>query len=455
MNRRDFLAATALSAIVPSFGLASPAKTLTAMAAKVQLAPDDYRPTEIWGFEGSVPGPEIRVAQGARVARNFVNQLPQASAVHWHGVRIDNAMDGVPGMTQAAVEPKGTFDYSFIAPDAGTYWYHSHNRSWEQVARGLYGPLIVDEVEPPDVDQDIALMIDDWRLDKSGAISNDFGTMHDNSHAGRLGNFATVNGKAESVYPVKTQQRLRLRLINAANARIFQLGIKGLVGRVVALDGMPLETPQPIDLITLAPAQRADIIVDVVAETGDEAVLYMQERDTSYALTDFAVTGQAAGAKRESITPLPPNPVAVVNNLSDALTVPIAMEGGAMGGLQTATYQGQEMGMRALVNAGQVWALNGVAGLTDEPLFRAQRGQTVRLSFTNKTAFPHGMHLHGHHFNELGPQDQMGALRDTTLINPRETRDVAFIADNPGKWLIHCHMLGHQATGMKTWIEVT
>jgi len=357
-------------------------------------------------------------------------------------------------MTQTAVEPEQTFDYSFIAPDAGTYWYHSHNRSWEQVARGLYGPLIIDEVDLPDVDQDITLMIDDWRLDKSGAISNDFGAMHDNSHGGRLGNFATVNGKADSIYPVKTHERLRLRLINAANARIFQLGIKGLNGSIVALDGMPLETPQPIDLITLAPAQRADLIVDVVAETGGEAVLYMQERDTSYALTDFEVTSQAAGAKRESITSLPPNPVAVVNNLSNALTVPIVMEGGAMGGLQTATYQGQELDMRALVNAGQVWALNGVAGLTDEPLFRVSRGEAVRLSFTNKTAFPHGMHLHGHHFHELGPQNQMGALRDTTLINPRETRDVAFIADNPGKWLIHCHMLGHQATGMKTWIEV-
>lgn len=454
MNRRDFLAATALSAIVPTFGLASPAKTLTAMAAKVQLAPKDFPPTDIWGFDGSVPGPEIRVKQGARVERSFINQLPQASAVHWHGIRIDNAMDGVPGMTQTAVEPEQTFDYSFIAPDAGTYWYHSHNRSWEQVARGLYGPLIIDEVDLPDVDQDITLMIDDWRLDKSGAISNDFGAMHDNSHGGRLGNFATVNGKADSIYPVKTHERLRLRLINAANARIFQLGIKGLNGSIVALDGMPLETPQPIDLITLAPAQRADLIVDVVAETGGEAVLYMQERDTSYALTDFEVTSQAAGAKRESITSLPPNPVAVVNNLSNALTVPIVMEGGAMGGLQTATYQGQELDMRALVNAGQVWALNGVAGLTDEPLFRVSRGEAVRLSFTNKTAFPHGMHLHGHHFHELGPQNQMGALRDTTLINPRETRDVAFIADNPGKWLIHCHMLGHQATGMKTWIEV-
>ena len=104
--------------------------SLEARAGSAQLVPPDYPATPIWGYEGRVPGPVIRVRQGERVRRRFVNELPQASTVHWHGIRIENAMDGVPELTQAAVPSGGSFLYDFVAPDAGTYWYHSHNRTW-------------------------------------------------------------------------------------------------------------------------------------------------------------------------------------------------------------------------------------------------------------------------------------------------------------------------------------
>ena len=158
-----------------------------------------------------MPGPVIRVRQGERVRRRFVNELPQASTVHWHGIRIENAMDGVPELTQAAVPPGGSFLYDFVAPDAGTYWYHSHNLTWEQLARGLYGALIVEEADGgPEVDRDELLLIDDWRLTPEAQIDQRFGAMGDRSHglSGRLGNWVTINGVSDWRREVRRHERL-------------------------------------------------------------------------------------------------------------------------------------------------------------------------------------------------------------------------------------------------------
>lgn len=128
--------------------------------------------------------------------------------------------------------------------------------------------------------------------------------------------------------------------------------------------------------------------------------------------------------------------------------------------MQNATYQGRELGMRDLLNEGMVWAFNGVAGMSETPLLVANRDTTVRVRMKNDTSFPHGMHLHGHHFRQvLDPAEpiptRFGPWRDTLLLGRGEVADIVFVADNPGKWLLHCHMLGHQAAGMKTWIQVT
>ncbi|EAQ22967.1 multicopper oxidase, putative [Roseovarius sp. 217] len=135
-------------------------------------------------------------------------------------------MDGVAGLTQAAVEPGESFDYDFVVPDAGTYWYHAHARSIEQVARGLYGALIVEEAEAPEVDREEVLILDDWLLDPETAqINPDFTSAHSRSHAGRMGNFVATNGQYGLAIDVRQNERLRLRLINAANARIFVVDI--------------------------------------------------------------------------------------------------------------------------------------------------------------------------------------------------------------------------------------
>ena len=431
---------------------------LRATLGSARLAPPDYPETPIWGYDGRVPGPVLRMAQGERLIRRFVNELPQPSTIHWHGIRIANPMDGVPELTQAPVPPGGDFLYDFVAPDAGTWWYHPHHRSWEQMARGLYGALIVEEPAPPRVDRDEVLLIDDWRLTGDAGIHESFGAMMDLSHAGRIGNWVTVNGSGEFRLPARQGERLRLRLANTANARIFTLGLEGMVGWIVALDGQPLDAPAPVPApagrITLAPAQRADLIVDVTAEEGVQALLLSFDRENVRPVATLDVVGRARPEKLPAPAALPPNPVPPLGDLADARSATLRMEGGAMGRMREAMMDGRRLEIRELVKAGRAWAFNGLAGMPREPLLTASRGETVRIAMVNDTAWPHAMHLHGHHFRRLGADGRPGPLRDTVLIDRNETAEIAFVADNPGDWLLHCHMLEHADAGMRTWMRV-
>ncbi|WP_345741750.1 multicopper oxidase family protein [Ruegeria faecimaris] len=454
LSRRQILQSGTAMLLLPK-AVHAAIDDLVAQIVSRQLAPDGYSETSVWSFGGNVPGSEIRLRKGQSVRRRLVNDLPQPATIHWHGIRIVNAMDGVPGLTQDAVQPGHSFTYDFVVPDAGTYWYHAHNRSMEQVARGLYGPLIVEEDNLPDVDQDLTLVLDDWRLTpETGQIVEDFDNQHDLSHAGRLGNLVTVNGQFDPEYAVARGARLRLRLINAANARIFDLGLDGLTGWIVALDGMPLVDPLPVSgNVPLAPAQRMDLIVDVQSHEGQIAGLVSQERGDSFGLVRLAVAGQAA-ANRTGIRPLPANEMPKVR-LDDAPIHRMTLQGGAMRWLDSANMGETELSGRELAQLGRFWALNGYSDRPDEPFLDARLGSAHQIEFVNETAFPHAMHLHGHHFRIILDGGTLGPWRDTILIGRGQTRKIALIADNPGDWLLHCHMLGHSASGMMSWFRVS
>lgn len=433
-SRRAFLTSTAATALVPVQGKTS-TRQLRAEPVVAQILAgefSEYGATPSLGFNGSTPGPLLTVRQGEELAVSFENRTGEASSIHWHGIRIVNGMDGVPGLTQAAVPDGANFEYRFTAPDAGTFWYHSHNRSWEQVARGLYGPLIVQESTPPDVDADIVVVLDDWRLGEDATYIDDFDAMFHFAHGGRLGNYAKAIFSRTSV---RHGDRVRLRLINTANARIFPVDIAGIDGKLVALDGMPLTSVDDIGTVILAPAQRVDIIADVQDDIGFS---FWTGQD-DYALGTIAIDGANPSPRTTEISPLPPNHATRPNDTPDRHAV-LRMQGGAMGG----QHEGDG-----------VWSFNGVSDMADKPFLKVDRETSVLISLDNDTSFPHGIHLHGHHFYEMDENGSPGPLRDTTLVNPRASRDILCVFDNPGKWLLHCHMLGHAASGMKTWIEVT
>ncbi|MDE2914222.1 MAG: multicopper oxidase family protein [Paracoccaceae bacterium] len=431
LNRRQFLGASASATLLPSIAKSEPGFRLEAEPVIAQVLPPGDGVTHMFGFNGSSPGPEIRARQGDRVSVDFVNGLDRDSAIHWHGIHVDNDMDGVPGLTQPLVRPGETFHYSVNVAHAGTYWYHAHHRSWEQVAMGLYGPLIVEEQDPPTVDRDITVLLDDWRLEETGELHDSFGNAHDITHAGRMGNFARALFSSNHV---RRGDRVRLRLINAATAREFPVTIGGLVGQVVAYDGMPLPEPAPFREILLAPAQRTDVIADVTGPVTFDLRL----RQGSYELGTLSVEGTNPSPTHAPIMPLP-SPGIPEPDGNRATRLTLVMQGGAMGG----RHGGQD-----------VWAFNDRSGLPERPWRQFDRGETAQITLRNDTAFPHGIHLHGHHFREIGDDGVHGAHRDTTLVDPGSSRDILCVFHNPGRWLLHCHTLAHQAFGMKTWVEV-
>ena len=444
----------------PTFGpLPEGFGRLRAASARAALLADSMPSTPVWAYEGATPGPEIRVTAGERVRMRLENALEQETTIHWHGIRIANAMDGASGFTQEPVQPGETFDYDFVAPDPGTYWYHSHDRSWEQNARGLHGPLIVEEREPYPVDREVTLVIDDWLLGEDGRIHEEsFGSPMHWSHAGRVGNRLTVNGRAKSTLDVRAGERIRFRVINTANARLMGIGFADLPAKLIALDGHPI-TPRPVDrLEVIAPAQRADIVVDMTGAPGStgEAQVWTQDGPIAGATLRY---GSLAPLRRtfDDVSPLPNLMRHAALDLKDTVRAELRMEGGAMGTMSGAMMGGRRMGLRELMGRQRFWAFNGVAGDMDLPLVSFERGQTAVLTVRNDTSWPHAMHLHGHHFRVLsrdGSPASREDWRDTELMAPRETVEIAFVADNPGKWLLHCHMLEHQAGGMITWFEV-
>ena len=235
-------------------------------------------PTAIWGYDGTVPGPTLRVKQGDELKVRLINELRQSTVVHWHGLRLPNAMDGVPHLTQMPIEPGASFDYHFVPPDAGTFWYHSHFLSSEQLARGLYGVLVVEEREPVEVDRDLVLVVDDWRLMDDGAIQPSFGNFHDAAMAGRLGQYVTLNSADTLDVPVKTNERLRLRIVNCANARIFQFRIAQHAARVMAVDGQPCPPYLARNgVLRLAPGNRVDLFLDATLAPGSRAPILVDD----------------------------------------------------------------------------------------------------------------------------------------------------------------------------------
>ncbi|WP_119682026.1 multicopper oxidase family protein [Indioceanicola profundi] len=425
----------------------------------------DRPQTAVWAYNGRVPGPEIRIRQGDRLRVVVTNSLDEETTVHWHGIRTPNAMDGVPHLTQKPIAPGETFLYEFDAVDAGTFWYHPHHHSHVQVGRGLYGPLIVEERDPIQVDRDVTWVLDDWRLLEDASISNDFGNFMDMSHAGRVGNTVTINGRVVDEVPVRAGERVRLRLINAANGRIFGLRFKGHSPRIIAIDGHGVEPHEPADgRVVLAPAQRIDLVLDM--EGGPNARTEVVDdfyEGLAYRLADLAYGAEPPLRSAGSDAPvrLPANPVAEPD-LANAVRHAVTLGGGMMGMMAGAMVHGRMTDMRSMTRHGMAWAINGVThdhaqGHVMDPIFTLKRNQTCVIAVANDTVWHHPMHLHGHTFRVLsrnGEPTRYREWQDTVLLSPRERIEIAFVADNPGDWMFHCHILEHQAAGMMSAIRV-
>ncbi len=359
-----------------------------------------------WAYDGTVPGPTLRLRRGEELRVRLVNELPEPASIHWHGIRLPNAMDGVPHLTQPPVAPGTSFDYRFRPPDAGTFWYHAPG----QADRGLHGALIVEEPEPVGVDRDIVLVLG-MALEPGG-----------------LSGFVLVNGSVRPDIPVKPGERLRMRLINATGARGLALRIEGHSLWVMAIDGQPAEPFLARDgRIALGPGSRVDLFVDTLREPGTTTPILSGLRDEQpIARLVYGSAGNARAAPRPDPLPLPSNPLPARIDLKSSLKVDLAL-GSA----------------KPLDPAGP-------------PLFTVRRGRAVTLALRNPTGRPHVVHLHGHHVRLLDRLDDgWKPFWLDTLVVGEQVERIAFVADNPGKWLVHCRRLEQTDADMAVWFAVT
>ena len=466
--RRRFLAGLAGLSALPLLparsGTADTAQLvaakLVAGQARAQIAPPEYPGTGVWAYNGTLPGPVLRARQGDRLRVHVENALEEPTTVHWHGIRLPNPMDGVPYITQRPIDPGKSFTYEFALPDAGTFFYHPHQRGYEQLGRGLAGALVVEERTPPEVDRDVLWVLGDYRLNSDASVRGGFGNFMDASHAGRIGNTVTLNGRVQTEpFRVRAGERVRLRLVNAASARVFALEFRGHEPWIVALDGQPVEPHRPSGgAVVLGPAMRADLILDMTAAPGSRhAVIDGFYRQRAYTFNELQYSEEAPVRAQPADPPvLPANPLAEPD-MRSAARHQVVFTGGMMG------MMGGMMGGMRGPRGGMAWAVNGVAnscgegGLPFEPLLVLRKGRTCVLDLVNDTAWHHPIHLHGHSFRVLARNGRPTRHRewlDTVMLEPRERAEIAFVADNPGDWMFHCHVLEHQASGMMSCVRV-
>jgi FtsP/CotA-like multicopper oxidase with cupredoxin domain len=363
-------------------------------------------------------------------------------------------MDGVPYLTQDPIQPGETFIYEFPLNHSGTYWYHAHMDSWKQVAKGLYGPLVVNDKTDDLIEDDIVILADDWRLDKNYEIDEkSFGSLMDWSHAGRVGNWLTINGEKSPQYSIKANSRARLRFINASNARILKFGSSLKNNNIIAIDGVTVN-PMLVKNFTLAPGQRIDLLINTI----DLLKVDFFEISHTKKLKAFTLNVTKANNKTKDIANINFKSNWILPKLDNAKTISIRMQGGAMGNLSKANLDGVEKDFRTLATEDKkLWAFNKEIGSYEYLLAKVKLNQVVILDVWNDTRWPHSMHLHGNHFF-VKSQEFKGnndfILRDTYLMQAGEIAKLIFLADNPGKWLFHCHMLEHAASGMVSYIDV-
>src|SRR5438876_3233726 len=219
-----------------------------------------------FAYNGQVPGPLIEANVGDTVEVRLTNSLPHATTIHWHGIRVPAEMDGTEAV-QPPVEPGQTFEYRFVVPDAGTFWYHSHTNETEQLERGLYGALVVHDVDEPSLDGERVLLLDDLKLDPDGEVAP-FGDEHEH-HAGREGDVRIVNGEQEPTLVIAAGTVERWRIVNAANTRFIRLSIGERPFAIIGSDGGLITRRLSATETLVTPGERVDLAVGPFDE-GDE-----------------------------------------------------------------------------------------------------------------------------------------------------------------------------------------
>lgn len=394
--------------------------TLTAEKKKVRLSSGEVM--EAWTYNGQIPGPELRMRQGELIEVTLINKnIEEGATLHWHGLDVPNAEDGVAGATQNAVMPGQTHTYRFIAEQTGTFWYHSHQNSAKAVEKGLFGALIVeDPAEPADpaakIDRTVITHI--W---EDGQMS--FGS----------------DSKIEDVQ-AEPGTPVRLRLINTDNWVQRKFAVVGVPFQVAAIDGTELNGPTDL----------TDTRLEVTTGGRYDVTFIMPETPVFLSVGGSSKQGILFSKQGKGEVPAVPNsgPLFDPANYGTPQELPYDLN----------SHYDRDFTM-VLDNEfsfynggfGNLYTINGEV-FPNTPMFMVKQGDLVKTTIVNRGMVEHPMHLHGHHMLVLSRNGKAVSgspwWSDTLFVAPGETYEVAFRADNPGIWMDHCHNLIHASVGM-------
>lgn len=392
----------------------APIRKFDLTAARTTLKLENGKTVHAWTFNGSSPGPELRVTEGDKVVITLHNKdIEDGVSIHWHGIAVPCSQDGIAGVTQDAVPPGAQFTYTFLAPATpGTYWYHSHQMSSIQVSKGLLGALIV---EP------------------KGGFESD--VSETTALYQQLGSSILLNGSTEGLaVPGRPSEQVRLRLINAGN-ETMKFFVDGAPFRVVAMDGHDLHEPGLLEemIVPIGAGQRYDLIIEV-PKTGKVIVSSPSAKSLPITIGSGSEPHHSEGGETFSFvdygTPLHNDPTLKV---------------------QADRHFELNLGQTLFVKS-----INGKA-FTDIPPMIVKEGEHVFLTVSNTGGGDHPFHVHGHVFRVLSKNGV--ALRgspvylDTLLTKKGETYEVYLEANNPGLWMVHCHNLEHASMGMSMMLN--
>ena len=393
-----------------------------------------------WGFNDSLPGPVIRANRGDKVVVRLKNELDEPTIIHWHGIRLESGMDGTD-LTQKPIQPGEQFEYVFTVPDAGTFWYHSHFNETEQMEKGMYGALIVNDPHDPKFDGDRIFMIDDMKLENDSSFKKgNIVTRWMERHDGREGNTLLINGKVNPTIKMNGGQSERWRFINASSARYFQLYLGGREFTVIGSDGGLIERPYQTDRILLVPGERIDIVGGPFEEFET-----IELESLPYNRMTFVKS------KRQKFAT-----ISVKETQLSAVTIPDVLRK-----IEPLTSTGATVNRKIRFSVAPSlkhlidFEVNGEVHNNDAPV---EVGKLQVWEVANTSLMDHPFHLHGFFFQVLevnGKPTQNLMWKDTINLKPRSKVKIAWMPDNrPGHWMYHCHILEHHEAGMMSHFEV-
>jgi FtsP/CotA-like multicopper oxidase with cupredoxin domain len=453
LDRRHFLAGAAALALpaaaagaVPRFVSARPDYRVTIGIVGLELAPGTVVRTI--GYNGTVPGPPIRVREGRPVTIEVVNELCGIDdIVHWHGLQVPTAVDGAIEEGGRMIGSNGRHTFSFVAQPAGTRWYHSHAIAKTDLSRGLYSGqfgffLIEPRDDPGRYDREETIVLHAWQ--PRWVILQDLrrGPPADNGLEVAF-DAASLNGRALGHGPpirVRQGERVLFRMLNASPTMDVSLALPGHRFTVTALDGNAVPSPQARDTIYLAPGERVDAIV----EMNQPGVWILGATQNDMRMMGMGTVVEYAGATGD---PVWQTPSAVTWDYTAFGAAPVARE---PDGVFTLTFE-KIAGGRGGYNR---WTINGKSWPYTDAL-RVQAGKRYRIVMNNASGDMHPIHVHRHRFEltAVAGKPTSGVLKDVVAVPPRKSVEVELIADNPGPSLVHCHMQDHQDFGFMTLLE--